>query len=69
LIVGLHPESRPLDLCFSSVTIKIRKEIEDVLQVVHDLMVDWQFPFPDKSEIIPDLHKPRMESFQRSDLG
>ena len=69
LIVGLHPESRPLDLGLSRVTIEVGQEVEDVLQVVHDLMVDGEFTLADEGEVIPDFDQSRMEPLERGDLG
>jgi len=56
LIVCLHPECRPLDLRLPCVPVQIRQEIENVLQVVHDLVVDRKLALSDERQVIPNLH-------------
>lgn len=69
LIVRLDPKRRPLDLGLSRIPVQVGQEVENVLQVVHDLMVHGQFTLAHEGEVIPDLDQPRMETLERGDLG
>lgn len=69
LIVRLDPERRPLDLGFSRTPIEIGQEVENVLKVVHDLMVHRQLALAHESEIVPNLDQPGVKSLEGGDLS
>lgn len=56
-------------LACRTIITEIGQQVYNVLQLIDDLVVHWQFPLTDRIEVIADLEQAGVKAFKRGQLG